>query len=210
MAKRNTSAKPVCQACNRPFDPRSPGATPRMGPTCAKRAGAALAILDLGQLDFELEPTPTLDLSLRPPPLPFPKISPRQIPRRFDERYAEAKISFDELYREFCQLTPPVVGDAADRLDLELRAGEGVVSYALRDPTLTWLEPEHDLTLLIEPTRGAVYHRRAFNGVLTYLEIDCSRSPTARHHVEVITSFARAMTEHHLMVASIQPSLVEL
>lgn len=208
MAKRSTSAKPVCQACNRPFDPRSAGATPQMGPTCAKRAGAALAVLNLGQLGFEIEIEDSADRSVPAPPAAAPKISPRQIPKRFDERFVDAKIAFDELYREFIQSAPLVQGADAEALDIHLANRPGVVTHSLRDPTLPWLEPEHDLALVIEAS-GRVYHRRALNGVLTLLEIDPSASPEAWHHVEVIASFTRALREHRLELAAVQPSLGE-
>lgn len=196
-----SSAKPICQACNRPFDPRSPGAARSLGPTCAKRSGD---VEDQdSQLAFALPEPPKL---VALPRAKIPK-SVAQLPAHFKGRYELAKIAFDELFREFCLTNVLLTGERAELAEQELSERQPQV-FSLDDPGIDWLEPEHDLALLVDSAEDTVYHRRMFNGVLTLLEITPSRSTAAREHIQTIIKYAEDLAALREAQDAVQLSLL--
>lgn len=187
-----TSAKPICQACNRPFNPSSEGATNTMGPTCAKRVGHVAWDDSFSQLSF----TGDLGEHLRPPPVKtksrMPKIS---LPRELREAYQAAKTAFDELFRLNCGNGTLLHNGPALELETEIYFG-GCDFHTLADPVLGWLEPEYQLQLLIDQQNQVAYHRREINGVVTMLAIPLN-APGARADIGRIVHYTHSVRRHY-------------
>lgn len=203
MSKR-TSAKPICQACNRPFDPRSEGATLTMGPTCAKRANLSGPAEKSPQLSFLGDDLGTM--AMPPRPKFRSRLPKRTLPADLREGYQLAKMAFDELFREFCTNGSLLQGNLAIELEREVLF-EGCEVHSLADPVLGWLEPEFQVQLLIIYEDGVAYHRREINGVVTMLMCDFATSDPARRNIRLITEFTAAVRKHH---EGPQLSLLEL
>lgn len=192
MAKRLNYAKPICHACNRPFDPSSPGATRTMGPTCAKRALYQHTNEEAWQLSFERElgshakPAPRKHSSLRRPRA--------ELPPHLLERYHLAKMAFDELFREFCKDGTLLYGERALAFDIMLNS-PAYDRHDFDDDLLDWLEPEHELQLFLSEHDTTAFHRRTVNGTVSLLLFNAN-SPQARPHLATIVSFTKAMRRH--------------
>ncbi len=205
MAHRPASSKPICYACNRPFNPASPGATSTLGPTCAKR----FTLGTQGNLDPQLGFLSGLGEQPRPAAPKPTRVRPsakRKLPAHLNELYILAKYAFDELFREFCKTGVLMTGERASAAELEL-AKRPIDTHSLADATLEWLEPEHDLTLILDLENQTAYHKRVFNGVVTLLETDPSGSPSAQSHIDTITRFTSAIRRFREKEDGLQLSL---
>lgn len=179
-----------------------------MGPTCAKRAHLRPGEQDSWQLSFMGQ----LGEESRPQPaakrLKFRHSARHTLPAHLYDRYVLAKIAFDELFREFCNNGSLLHGPAAEEMEQELLSG-GCEEHSFKDPLLKWLEPEHELSLLIERETNTYFYCRSINGVLSILEIDPEQSLTAKMNISLITAFTQAIARHRESESMVQLSLID-
>jgi hypothetical protein len=197
MMKRSwiNSAKPICIACHRPFDPSSPGATPTMGPTCARRSGH-LAVDEVGDLQLTFGNDQVAKLAPLKAKTKLPTVkSSTKIPRSLAEKFVEAKLAFDELFREFFIDQNVLYGEAA-LIGHQTLMENGAEDHSFNDPILNWLEPEHELHLVLDPCENKAYCWRILNGTYTLLKLDPRSSVAARRNVSVIRAFSLAVTSY--------------
>ena len=204
MAGR-TRSRPICTACNRPFDPTSPGSTRTMGPTCAKRAGlspltgtAHPSELNLTFDDILMEmprihASPEEKFALKRKKLMMG--APAHIPKSLREKHQHAKIAFDELLRLFLSDQSVHYGNDALKRYEEICTGS-VEIHSFGDQSLKWLEPEYDIHLLHDRACGKYYYWRVFNETPTLVEIDEKRWAEAREPIAVIVAYSQALASH--------------
>jgi hypothetical protein len=210
--------RPICQACNRPFDPTSPGATLTMGPTCAKRAslitlddsgpqlnlitnesGAGMSKLPLGALAAPKKKRNAFEKGLE-------RASARKIPKRLEEQFILAKIAFDDLYREFHATGAVLYGNEALHCYQELKA-KNSDEFSLSDPVLPWLEAEHNIHLLKDRETGQTFYFRILNETFTLLALSPEKSPEAQKNVATIYGYCEALRTYRKIEAVHQLSL---
>jgi hypothetical protein len=175
-----------------------------MGPTCAKKSGhldqepelqieAALWMDDGSQLSPRLQALKESHQQLRrPKPSSLPKLSQRGAPKPLYEKFIEAKTAFDELFREFCSERTILYGEQAFEAYSGLKSA-GAVEHSFDDPVLKWLEPEHELYLVVDHASNAIYYWRVLNGTYTLLKLDPKQSAEAMKNVAIILGFSAAV-----------------
>jgi hypothetical protein len=207
MARQNEirrgSDKPICYACNRPFDPKSAGATLTMGPTCAKRTSGSKLIFET-QLTF-LEDEPSYAPAVPAESRRLFRKAKVVLPKSLADKAAAAKIAFDELQREFSQPLNIYYGEHA-RLRFAELVDRKVERHSLSDPTLKWLAPEYDIHLLIDHENRLAYYWRVFNESHTLIKIDPRSSHGARQNIATILDFSESLTAYREAEAAIQLS----
>ncbi len=174
-----------------------------MGPTCAKRATLGAENFTELQLNFIDDPAN----SVRPKKLTLDR--PAKLPKSLSELHVLAKIAFDELMREFRGNDAIKYGEPALHHYQSLMA-RNVDCYSFGDPTLHWLEPEHNIHLLVDHDERLAYYWRIFNGTYTLLSIDPSRTAEARKNISIIRAYSEAMAALRENEAEHQLSLLDL
>jgi hypothetical protein len=204
---RRSSDKPICYACNRPFDPKSEGATSTMGPTCAKRAAGS----PTSGLVFETQLTFLEDEALSAP-LAIPPNERRRarrpqpkLPKSLGEKAEAAKLAFDDLQREFSKPLNIYYREEA-RLRFEELMIRKVERHSFGDPSLPWLAPQFDIHLLIDHENRLAYYWRVYNESSTLIMIDPRASKTARENIAVILNFSETLTAYREAEAAVQLS----
>lgn len=131
---------------------------------------------------------------------------PRELPRTLHEKFILAKMAFDELQRKFHAQSPFIYGKPAVDIYTELEL-KSIERRSFIDPELIWLEPEHDVQLLIDFESGRTFYWRVINHTPAILELDANRDAETRQLIGAIRDFSQSVEQLRALEAATQLSL---